>query len=81
MIESAAADLAGWAAEGIGVHACLDDSYPEQLPDIHQVPPVVFTRGQLAADRRAVAVVGTRQPTPEGVDTAATIARNLAAVG
>ncbi|OLB76009.1 MAG: DNA processing protein DprA [Actinobacteria bacterium 13_2_20CM_2_71_6] len=81
LLDSAAADLARWMAEGIGVHACLDDSYPEQLRDIHQVPPVVFTRGQLATDRRAVAVVGTRQPTPQGISTAETIARHLAEAG
>jgi DNA processing protein len=81
LLESAAGDLARWMAEGIDVHACLDDSYPEQLRDIHQVPPLVFTRGQPAPDRRAVAVVGTRQPTPEGIRTAETIARNLAAAG
>src|SRR6266568_3652529 len=81
MIESATAELGRWVAEGIGVHACLDDSYPEQLRDIHRVPPLVFTRGQLAADRRAVAVVGTRQPTPEGLSTAATIGQNLATAG
>jgi DNA processing protein len=81
LLDSATADLAGWTAEGIGVYACLDDSYPAQLRDIHQVPPLVFTRGHLDADRRAVAVVGTRQPTPQGISTAETIARHLAEAG
>src|SRR5205823_5175621 len=46
LLDSAANDLVQWVAEGIGVHACLDGSYPEQLRDIHQVPPLAFTRGQ-----------------------------------
>jgi DNA processing protein len=78
LLDSAARDIEGWEAAGIGVHTCLDRTYPGQLRDIHQVPPVVFTRGRLAADRRAVAVVGTRQATPQGIKSAETIARSLA---
>lgn len=81
LLKAAATDLAQWEAAGIGVHTCLDGSYPEQLRDIHQVPPLVFTRGHLAGDQRAVAVVGTRQATPRGLTVAEAIARNLAVAG
>jgi DNA processing protein len=81
MLTTAARDLEGWLADGIGVHTCLDDSYPEQLRDIHQVPPVVFTRGRLASDRRAVAVVGTRNATARGLDVARTISTSLSRAG
>jgi DNA processing protein len=80
-LEAAAADLATWIEDGIGVHGCLDDSYPPQLRDIHQVPPLVFTRGTLAADVKAIAVVGTRDATPEGAQAATAIGRHLAAAG
>ncbi len=81
LLVAAAEDLMRWSGSGIEVHGCLDTSYPAQLRDIHEAPPVVFTRGQLADDRRAVAVVGTRQPTPNGLRSAETIARHLAEAG
>jgi DNA processing protein len=81
LLYSAATDLAQWDEAGIGVHTCLDGSYPQQLRDIHQVPPLVFTRGRLAADQRAVAVVGTRLATPRGLRVAKAISRNLAEAG
>jgi DNA processing protein len=71
----------GWHADGIGVHSLFDDSYPARLRDIHQMPPVVFTRGTLADDCRAVAVVGTRKPTERGVAIATQIATALAENG
>src|SRR3954447_17566473 len=53
---AAAVDLLlGWQAEGIGVHGVLDDSYPSLLRDIRERPPVIFTKGHLAHDIRAVA--------------------------
>lgn len=56
----------GWKAAGIGVYTCFDPSYPPQLRDIQEMPPVVFTRGTLEDDQRSIAVVGTRTPSPEG---------------
>lgn len=67
----------GWRANGISVHSLFDDSYPARLRDIHQMPPVVFTRGTVAEDRRAIAVVGTREPTDRGVAIAIQIATTL----
>jgi DNA processing protein len=81
LLEAAGADLGDWMAAGIGVYDCLDEAYPAQLRDIHQVPPLVFTRGRLCADSRAVAVVGTREPSPQGIRAATAIARHLAAAG
>jgi DNA processing protein len=81
MLDAAVAELTAWTAEQVGVYSCLDDAYPGQLRDIHQVPPLLFTRGRLAADSRAVAVVGTREATPEGISTATAIARHLATAG
>lgn len=78
LMEAAAADIERWEAAGIEVHGCLGESYPAQLRDIHQVPPIVFTRGTLAEDTRAVAVVGTRAASPEGIRVAHVIARELA---
>ena len=71
----------GWSADGIGVHSLFEDSYPVRLRDIHEMPPLVFTRGELAADRRAVAVVGTRKPSDRGLQIADRIATALAESG
>lgn len=71
----------GWTAAGIGVHSVLSSTYPSRLRDIHQLPPLVFSRGTLAPDRRAVAVVGTRKPTSRGLEMADQIATALAQSG
>jgi DNA processing protein len=80
-LEAAHRDLQTWHADGIGVHTPLDDTYPARLRDIREIPPIVFTRGTLADDRSAVAVVGTRHPTDRGIDTAEKIATALAESG
>lgn len=73
--EEAAALVESWESAGIGVHACFDDAYPAQLRDIREMPPIVFTRGTIEDDQRAIAVVGTRTASPDG------IARAQAATG
>lgn len=80
-LEAARAELRAWAAAGIGVHSLFDATYPVRLRDIHQMPPIVFTRGTLAEDRRAVAVVGTRRPSERGIRNAADFATALAESG
>jgi DNA processing protein len=72
--------IQAWAAEGITVTTVLDDGYPVNLRMVHDRPPVLFVRGRLEdTDRRAVAVVGTRRATSEGLACARSIARDLVA--
>jgi len=53
--------------------------YPENLRAIPDPPPVLFVRGRTSPqDRVAVAIVGTRKPTPLGRKIAFEIARDLA---
>jgi DNA processing protein len=80
-LAAANADLFTWTADGIGIHSLFDDTYPARLRDVHQMPPIVFTRGSVEDDRRAVAVVGTRKPTERGIANAETIATALAESG
>jgi predicted Rossmann fold nucleotide-binding protein DprA/Smf involved in DNA uptake len=75
-LAQAAADLDRWEHAGIRMVSVLDREYPSNLRMIHQRPPVLFLRG--TADERdaaSVAVVGTRQASPQGLDQA----RDLAA--
>jgi DNA processing protein len=79
-LDEAARDLERWQQAGIRMVCVLDAEYPSNLRMIHQQPPVLFMRG--TADERdttSVAVVGTRQPTPRGIDQARQLAAGLAA--
>ncbi|WP_203836682.1 DNA-processing protein DprA [Winogradskya humida] len=80
-LTEAAALVDGWVSGGIGVHSLFDVSYPTRLRDVHQAPPLLFSQGTLAPDRRAVAVVGTRKPTERGAQMAGWIAGALAGDG
>lgn len=68
-----------WDADGVRVLSVLDTCYPAQLRDILQVPPILFARGTVVPDRRAVAVVGTRKPSEAGLRLADRVATVLAA--
>lgn len=68
---------------GVRLTTVLDDDYPLNLRTIYNPPPFLFYRGQLDADRdaRSVAVVGTRTPSPRGLQQARRLARMLAERG
>jgi DNA processing protein len=66
--------------EGIRLITVLDAAYPTNLRMVHDRPPALFVRGELSpADERSVAVVGSRKASPEGLEKAAEIARDLVA--
>lgn len=70
------------ATVGIRMVDQLDDEYPANLRMIHNRPPFLMVRGALiSADVRAMAVVGTREPSPEGRVAAHEISRELAVRG
>jgi DNA processing protein len=67
-------------AEQVGARlvTVLDSDYPVNLRHVADRPPFLFYRGTLEpADARAVAVVGTRRPSPVGLARAARIAAGL----
>ena len=69
-------ELERWQARGYQVLALSDPAYPENLRVVENRPPLLFVAGQLSpADRRAVAVIGTRQPTDR---RACALAREIA---
>ncbi|MFC0526714.1 DNA-processing protein DprA [Phytohabitans kaempferiae] len=78
LITAAAQEIAGWQAGGIGVHAFFDDTYPAQLLGVREMPPLLFTRGDLRLRDRAVAVVGSRSATAEGLRIARAVSTSLA---
>ncbi len=59
-----------------------DREYPELLKKIYDPPAFLYVRGRLdKEDRRAIALVGTRHPSPYGTRTAESLTRELADLG
>ena len=72
-------ELDALAQDGVELVVITDDAYPTNLRLIVNRPPLIFVRGSLSAvDDRAVAVVGTRDATAEGVKAARQLAGELA---
>jgi DNA processing protein len=75
-------DLAWLEQPGHGLLTLTDARYPPQLREIADPPMLLFTQGDaevLALPQ--LAVVGSRNPTPAGRDTASAFARALAGAG
>ncbi len=74
--------LASWRAKGLRLVTVLDDSYPLNLRTIYNLPPFLFYLGDLRADDAySVAVVGTREPSSNGLRRARRMADGLARSG
>jgi DNA processing protein len=59
-----------------------DPSYPEMLKEIEGAPIVLYAKGDLQQqDRYAIAIVGSRKPSPYGTSVAESIAEELASMG
>jgi DNA processing protein len=83
-IEEWAARLNGWDAADPRLQyvTILERNYPASLRLIFNPPPFIVLHGKLAeADARGVAVVGTRNPTEQGLKRARRLARDLAEAG
>jgi DNA processing protein len=68
-------------ARGVQVLTVVDDDYPLNLRLVHNGPPALFVKGEVSPSRRAVAIVGTRHPRPEGLGCAIEFSGSLAARG
>lgn len=67
---------------GMRVMACFDADYPINLTLVHDAPPLLFVNGGIEEqDRRAVAVVGTRAASREGIELASVISTDLVSQG
>jgi DNA processing protein len=68
------------AAQGTTILCYSCPEYPERLREIYDPPPVLWVRGSVQLlSRPAIAVVGTRHPTPYGGGVAEMLSRDLAA--
>lgn len=80
-LEAARQDVATWSVQEYAFLTFMDEEYPARLRDVHQVPPVIFTRGELRIVDRGVSVVGSRSASADGLTFAADVARSLAERG
>ena len=78
-IAEAVQDLAAWSSHHIEVRTILDPDFPVNLRRVHDRPPLIFITGRVEPqDQTAIAVIGTRHPTPHGIELAQRIAAQLA---
>lgn len=82
-IAAARALVQSWRQRRLDVRGVFDARYPRNLLAIFNKPPMVFVRGTWdeLRDGVAVAVVGTRKPTPDGMKRAQLASRKLARAG
>lgn len=75
-------EMSAWRADGIDILFHGADDYPALLRTLDDPPPILFRRGTaLPQDERAVALVGTRRPSPESRRLAGDLAALLAGHG
>jgi DNA processing protein len=79
---SAETTIAKFHHEGIQVITRIEPQFPRELLEIPDPPIVLYIKGRLPVDwNRAIAVVGTRAPTPYGTQMTITLSRQLAQSG
>ena len=66
---------------GLGLTTVVDPDYPATLRTVHELPPLLFVRGTLHANNRAVSLIGSRRATPRRLALATEIAGALAHQG
>ncbi len=76
-------ELSSWQAAGLRLLARDGAGYPARLAATRGAPPLLFARGMLESARweRAVAIVGTRQPTRQARYLTLQLAMKLARAG
>ncbi len=79
MAESAADAALKWSeGENCTLLTLEDDLYPVELVMHTTPPPLLFLRGQPELlQKRKIAIVGSRHPTPQGIQNATQFAHNL----
>ena len=69
-------------SRGVEILCAEDAGYPDELKDIYNAPPILCKKGRLAGiGGKAVAIVGSTQPTESGRLTTLELARSLAQAG
>jgi DNA processing protein len=82
-IRAAKQQVDEWRHSGYYVRTVLDPLYPSNLQAVFDKPPLLFILGQWVdeLDSRAVAIVGTRNPSDDGRKRAFKLAKAFASAG
>ena len=81
-LEAANKELEALQKSGAAFLTYSDPDYPDRLREIFDAPPLLWIRGDATLlAKSAIAVVGTRHPTPYGSGMAEMLSRDLAARG
>jgi DNA processing protein len=70
-------DIDSWQRADFRFLTFMDSEYPKQLLEVHQLPPVLFTKGTLRPHELGVSVVGSRAASAFGIRNAQELARLL----
>jgi len=82
LLSQAQAEIEGWEAVGMELLTVLDDGYPDNLRAVYDRPPLLFLAGRLLpTDARSLAIIGSRDATPAGLEFAAEIASHIVDAG
>jgi DNA processing protein len=77
---AAEAEAEQFSSKGVTLVTLASPEYPERLREIYDPPPVLWVRGDVRLlSRPSIAIVGTRHPSPYGMQVAEMLARDLAA--
>jgi DNA processing protein len=81
-LDAANKELEALQKSGASFLTYADPDYPERLREIFDAPPLLWIRGDATLlAKPAIAVVGTRHPTPYGSGMSEMLSRDLAARG
>ncbi len=81
VLQQAEDDLDRWRNDGIRLIGVPDLDYPANLRLVHDRPPAIFLVGELLpTDARAVAVIGSRHPSPHGLELSRVVSTHLEAM-
>jgi len=70
------------AKEGVSLLTIKDESYPDNLMQIYDPPPLLYIKGKMKKeDRDAIAIVGSRNASSYGTEIAKKISQELARQG
>lgn len=73
-------EAAQFAKRDVKLITLASPEYPKRLREIYDPPPVLWVRGDVSLlSRPSIAIVGTRHPSPYGMQVAEMLARDLSA--
>ncbi|MCL5289184.1 MAG: DNA-processing protein DprA [Acidobacteria bacterium] len=81
-LSDAEKELAGIRKNGCALLHWDEPAYPQRLREIYDPPPLLYVRGNPELlDKFSISIVGSRRPTPYGVQMSERLARDLAERG